>query len=395
MTLPIRQTAVYYLAFILLGLSSALLGPTLNVLAEHTGSTLGAISIVFTTYSVGYLLGSALAGRVYDRFRGHPMAAGCLVLSGALNLLIPELRALWALLAIQLLLGVVFAVVDVGCNTLLVWAHGSKVGPYMNGLHLFFGVGALLAPVLIALMLANQIDVRWAYRAAGLAVLPGALALWRTPSPHHPETVAHVGGSPRATSNRLIAWICVFFFFIVALETSVTGWVFTYAKAYGISEVTAAAITSGFWASFTIGRLLGIPIAARVGPSVILSVDLAMCVAAGLTLLAGAGSEWSIWLGTLLAGLGVASAFATMLTYAETRMAISGAITGWFFVGVSAGAMIVPWSIGQAFERWGPTMVPITLVAVSLASTAIFAIISRSKYIPSSAAPVLESRQVV
>ena len=120
-----------------------------------------------------------------------------------------------------------------------------------------------------------------------------------------------------------------------------------------------------------------------------------MCVAAGLMLLAGAGSEWSIWLGTLLAGLGVASTFATMLTYAETRMSINGAITGWFFVGVSAGAMIVPWSIGQAFERWGPTMLPITLVAVSLASAAVFVIIKQNRSLPSSPAPVLKSRPVV
>jgi len=46
-------------------------GPALPSLAEHTGTTLSQISVVFTTAAAGYLLGSLAAGRLFDRLPGH------------------------------------------------------------------------------------------------------------------------------------------------------------------------------------------------------------------------------------------------------------------------------------------------------------------------------------
>ncbi len=378
MTLPIRQTGAYYLAFILLGLTFSLQGPTLNVLAAHTGSTLSAISYVFSVFSLGYLIGSLLAGRVFDKFRGHPMVAVSLVVAAGLNLVIPQVSALWALLLTMLLLGTAGAMVDVGCNTLIAWAHGPKVAPFMNGLHLFFGLGALLGPLLVTLMLSNSADVAWAYRIAAIMVLPAALVMLIVPSPAHPIAKTELDGSIRATPWSLVIMICLFFFAIVALELAVNGWIFTYAIRQGLSDVMAAAITSGFWAAFTIGRLIGIPIATRVKPDVVLWIDLALCGIAGIVLLAGGGGLTSTWIGTILAGLGVASLFATMMSFAGTRMHITGAITGYFFVGVSIGSVVVPWIIGQLFDSVGPAVVPMALLLSCAASALVYLVIRRT-----------------
>jgi fucose permease len=71
----------------------------------------------------------------------------------------------------------------------------------------------------------------------------------------------------------------------------------------------------------------------------------------------------------------MASMFPNMLVYAELRMPLSGLVTSWFFVGVGAGAMILPWLIGQLFERVGPWIVMwailIDLAACALVFTAI------------------------
>ena len=47
-------------------------------------------------------------------------------------------------------MGVAEGALDVGGNTLLIWVHRHKVGPFMNGLHFFFGAGAFLSPIIIA-----------------------------------------------------------------------------------------------------------------------------------------------------------------------------------------------------------------------------------------------------
>ena len=58
------------------------LGPTLPGLAEQTHTALGAISLLFTAHALGYMLGSFLGGRLYDRIPGHPVMAAMLAAHG-------------------------------------------------------------------------------------------------------------------------------------------------------------------------------------------------------------------------------------------------------------------------------------------------------------------------
>lgn len=54
----------------------------------------------------------------------------------------------------------------------------------------------------------------------------------------------------------------------------------------------------------------------------------------------------TLWLGAILFGLGIACGFPTMPTFVGRHMTITGAVTGWFIVGVSLGGMIFPRLIG-------------------------------------------------
>jgi FHS family Na+ dependent glucose MFS transporter 1 len=145
----LSKTAAYYLAFVALGLTTAALGPTLRSLAENTQANFGQISFLFTARSLGYLIGSFIGGRLYDRRPGHPVMA-LMIIGVAIGLvLIPTASLLWLLIGILLMVGLAEGAVDVGGNTLLVWVHRHLVGPYMNGLHFFFGLGALLSSIII------------------------------------------------------------------------------------------------------------------------------------------------------------------------------------------------------------------------------------------------------
>ncbi|MCZ7669352.1 MAG: hypothetical protein M5U34_20330 [Chloroflexi bacterium] len=75
-----------------------------------------------------------------------------------------------------------------GSNTLIVWLHGKAVGPYMNGLHFFFGVGSFLAPIIIAQVITLPNGMQWAYWMLALLMLPAVLYVSRIPSPAMPET---------------------------------------------------------------------------------------------------------------------------------------------------------------------------------------------------------------
>jgi FHS family Na+ dependent glucose MFS transporter 1 len=361
MSLRIRQTAVYFLAFILLGLTAALLGPTISALAQNASVTLGDISILFTAYSLGYLGGSLVSGRLFDRVRGHPLVAAAMICVAALLAAMPELPSLWLLVLCQVMLGIAASAIDVGCNTLLVWVHDREVGPFMNALHLMFGVGAFLAPIVVTAAISAAGSVSWSYWAPALAAIPVAVLLVLLPSPR----AQHIAGDTRRTAGAnplLITLIVVYYFLIVAGEAGMAGWLFTYAKAYGADDAAAALTTSGFWGAFTVGRLLSIPIAVRVRASRILFVSTVLCVLGLLVMLAGQGNATATWVSALVFGLGMASLFAMMVAYAEQHMVITGSTTGLFLVGASLGGMVVPLLIGRTFESIGPVVTPSVLL---------------------------------
>ena len=347
-------TTAYYIAFILLGLTIAAEGPTLLKLAEHTSSALDQISSIFLFGSLGYLLGSYIGGRLYDRVPGHRFMSGVLICLGITVALVPLAPSRGILFAIVLVLGLFKGGLDVGCNTLLLWVHNETVGPFMNGLHAFFGVGAFIAPLIVAQVISFTGDIYWVYWIFAIAAFPLALWIWNLPSPESRVVPAHHESAPFPILPVLIMVLC--FVLYVGGESGYGAWIYTYAFTLKFgTEVTAAYLTSAFWGSFTLGRLLGIWVSTRAKPITILALDFAGCIASVGLILLFQESVVLLWIGTVLFGISQASIFPTFLTLAEERMHITGTIAGLFLVGAGVGGMILPWLIGQAFVHVSPS----------------------------------------
>jgi len=365
----VSRAVGYYVAFIALGLTTASLGPTLPGLAENTASTLQQISYLFTTRSLGYLIGSYVGGFVYDRkIPGHYIMSVMLLLMGVLLALAPTVSLLWVLSALLLLLGMAEGGLDVGGNTLLVWAYREKVGPFMGGLHFFYGVGAFLSPVIVSQMvLLYGGNIRPAYWLLALLMLPAIVWLLRLPSPL-PATDAK--GQPVGRSNPvMLALIVAFFFLYVGAEGSFGGWIYTFVIKRQLAGVDVAGyLNSTYWAALTLGRLVSIPLMARYRPATILFADLLGSILSVGLILAFPDSLTVFAIGVFGAGFCMASVFPVTLVLAERRMRITGSVTAWFFVGASAGGMFFPWLIGQMFEGTGP-LVLITIIFVDLCLT--------------------------
>ncbi len=359
-------TSAYYLAFILLGLTISAEGPTLLKLSEHTSSTLGQISSIFLFGSFGYLVGSYISGRIYDRVPGHQFMAGILVLLGIVTALVPVVTSLNVLLIIILILGLAKGALDVGCNTLLLWVHNETVGPFMNGLHAFFGVGAFVAPLIVANVMKATNDIYWVYWSFAIAALPIAVFIWNLPSPPARATPEEHKATPLPVLPVAVMVLC--FLLYVGAEAGYGNWIYTYAFKRNLgTEITANYLTSAFWGFFTVGRLLGVLISTRARSLTILAVDFIGCLASVSLILLFQESATVLWIGSILLGVSLASIFPTFLTLAEERMHVTGSMTGWFLVGGGLGGMLMPWLIGQAFVRAGPgAMIMIVLVSIAL-----------------------------
>ncbi len=368
------STIGYYAAFIGLGAVAGIVGPTLPGLAKQTHSSLGDLGALFTARSLGYLLGSWRGGRIYDRLPGHPVMAAGLLGMAALLVLVPLVPWLWVLAAAMFLLGITDSVIDVGGNTAIVRVHGEKSGPFMTGLHFFFGLGAFIAPVLVGWAISQSGNIAWAYWGLALLALPFALWLLRQRSPAaHMESVQAAAGP---VDRWLAVLIALMFFFYVGVEVGFSGWVSSYALATKLSgEVEAAYLASAFWGAFTVGRLAAIPIASRVRPRYVLLVDLLGCLASlGLICLLP-GSRLALWAGTLGGGLFMASIFPTNVNLASRRLTLTGRLMGLFLSVASVGSMTLPLAAGPLLENYGPQVTMCAFVLALAAMLGVWAVL--------------------
>ena len=364
-------TIGYYAAIFSLGLAVSVLGPTLPALARHTHTDLGQISVLFTALALGYMLGALQGGRWYDRWPGHTVLTAGLVAMALAMVLTPLMPSLWLLALVVLFLGAGGGVVDAGSNTLLLWVHRGRAGPWMNGLHFCFGLGALLAPVVTVQMTLHRGGLTWAYWTLAVLMLPGALWLFRLPSPAMPQSVRD---QPQGQQKCLLVLLLALFAALyVGAEMGFGGWIFSYAVARHLSDTADAAyLTAVFWGAMTAGRLLAVGLATRLGPSTIILADLVGCMASTGLIMLDASSATLMWLGTCGLGVSMASIFPTLLVFAERHTTITGQVTGALLVGASVGGMLLPWRIGQGFASIGPSVLPATILVALMVAAVVF-----------------------
>ena len=328
--------------------------------------------------AMGYLFSALWIGFLYDKFRGHPMMGLALLSLCILNAFIPTSSSLLALGSLFLLSGIGAAFADIGGNTLIMRMYGSKGGPYLNALHFSFGLGAVMAPLVVAYFLKQTGAIEWSYWSLSLYILPLAVWILLSKSPERKQKEA-ADPRPDTLSKKSLALIVGFFFFYACCELSFSGWIYTYAITIGLADkITAAYLTSVFWGAITLGRLAVIPLSRRFLPNKLLLAHLIGAVVSISYIYLKASDPYALWAGTFCFGLSLSSIFPTMLAFVERRVPVSGKYNGWFFTGASSGAMVAPWLVGQGFEPIGPSILPLTILICALLALCILVLLHTS-----------------
>ncbi|KAA3660223.1 MAG: MFS transporter [Chloroflexi bacterium] len=375
----LRNTIGYYLLFISLGFGLGIVGPALPSLAEQTSSTLGTIGSMFLVSALGSILGTILGGRILDRVpRGHLVLGAAQLFSAVLLAVIPLAGSLPILLLISFFSGLPVGIINTGGNTLLMWTHGKKAGPYVNGLHFAFGLGAFLAPTIFAQVLKLDGTYQHAYWALSLlAVCVGLFVLFLPDSPNNPDKHEDNVQSRENLRKALpvIIVALLFLFFYVGSEITFGNWIYTYALTLDLADATRAAyLTSAFWLSFTIGRAISVPVAARFTPAQILAVAFLGGLGALTLMFLWPGSLNLLWVSTLLVGFFMAPVWATGYNLAGQSIKLTATVSSIIILGDSFGAVVLPWVTGQAIERFGAHTMP-WLVFFSFAINAVIFVI--------------------
>lgn len=376
--------AAYVVAFLLLGLAASVSGPLLSHLKGKVGTDDTGIGLVFVAQAGGYIAGSLLSGRLVDRGRGHQgwsvatlvstmCFGGIAVAAGAGSLAL--------VLAVFVVLGVALGCCDVSGNTLVVWSRPGRSDPALHALHLAFAVGALASP-----LVANR-ALAWTDSVWPLAVPIGVLAmivvvqLARHPAPVQTRvgtTVLNRRTAHPVAQWRHVAAICGFFMIYVGVEAGFAGWIHSYVEQIGYGGAgTATGITATFWTGFVVGRVAAIWLSRRIAAGWMLVGAMSSMVAAATALVVFDGAGPALWCATFGFGLTIAPQFASMISFAEERLALTGRSTSAFIASSGVGGIILPWLIGVLFDAYGARSLPQVILAGVLVCGGVAAAIGR------------------
>jgi fucose permease len=366
-----------YATFVLIGITVGTNGVLLLAQMTDYGVDRAVIGLTFFTGTAGFVLGGLATGALIHRFgiRTALAIGGCAnTLAGLYMATRPPFAAF---VMVQVVTGFAGGVLESALNVHLAELPGATTK--LNRLHAFFGVGALIGPVLAARIVAvTSWRVVWLVLALTyLPLIAGFLFAYpgRTADAQTAGTAgtADESSPPRARGLLRAAlrepgvlFAAAMLAVYVGLEMGVGSWGFSYlVQARSLSESAAGYGVSGYWLGLTLGRFLISPIAAKIGASTAGMIYACLAgVVATATLAWLAPGVAAAGVALVLLGFCLGPIFPTTMAIvpqvAPSRLAPTaiGVINAASTVGGSA----LPWlagAIGQSAGIW--TLLPFTV----------------------------------
>jgi MFS transporter, FHS family, Na+ dependent glucose transporter 1 len=389
---PVRA---YLMGFVLIGVVLSIAGPSLSHLRDRMGTDNGGIAVIFVGSSLGYILGSTLAGMGLDHGQGHRRWVGAMALCSFSILGVAVAPNLPLLVASFVVLGATAGLGDVSGNTLVMWSRPDGPGPLLNALHLCFAVGAVFAPVLVWMSL-RLTDSLWPMVIpVGALTFAFGIQLLRHPPPVRTRLDTVERSAQGGARTLHVVALCAFYFTYVALETGFAGWIHSYTEQIGYgSSATATGMITTFWVGFMLGRLASIWVSRHVTPGALVGWAMGLSVVAAVLFTAFRSAGPMLWVVTFLFAVSIAPQYASMMAFAEQHLALSGRNTSAIVGSSGIGGLFMPWLLGQLFDARGPQSLPVVMVVLavltSLVALAVGRLLSGAQRPPatSSSAPV-------
>jgi len=384
---------VSYAAFVLVGVSAAVSGVLLPAQMASYGVDRATIGITFFTSSAGFVLAGISTGALIGRYGVRIALAtggGAYVLAG---LYLASRPAFPAFVAVQLITGYGTGVLESALNVCLAALPGATA--LLNRLHAFFGVGALLGPVLAAWIISvASWSVVWLVLAVACVPLVAGFLLaypGREPAVVAPgqavplsEPAVPVPEPPAPAPRRMLTTAlrdpgvqlgAVMLALYVGLEISVGNWAFSYlTQARALPATLAGYTISGYWLGLTLGRFLISPIATRAGATAaaMIYACLAGVTAAAALAWLSPGALACVALGLLGFCLGpifpTTMAITPQLTQARLVPTAIGVLNAASVIGGSA----LPWLAGAITQNAGMMVLLPFAIALALAQLAVW-----------------------
>ena len=323
-----------YYGFVLLGWNVVLIPSLIRSIERDFGQSDAAFGLFYFVSALPYALGAFSSGLLTERVGLRPMLVfGATAL--ALGLCGEAVAPVWSVLVLAaVVVNWGASAIDTASHGLFLNLHRAERGGALSLLHVFFSVGALVAPFAIGLSITRGVNWHVVLLASGVSLAPliALFSLLAMPSGRHDAEAARTErNNPGQAQNSLLpfAGLAVSIALYVAATEGVSNWVVKLLA--GVPVATATGVLSIFWAGLALGQLLANGIAERFN---YYAFTVVCIVAASLALVAAVLAPSIAWTAALfaLAGLFFGPGYPMIMAlggnlYPHRLSALSGGLT--------------------------------------------------------------------
>lgn len=370
--------ALIYLSFISLGLPDALLGSAWPMMSGDFGVPAGNAGLVSMVISGGTIVSSLFSHRLISRFGTGRLTLVSVFMTAAALLGFSFSPSFFWLPVLAIPLGLGAGAIDSGLNEFVAERYEAK---HMNWLHCFWGVGAMLGPVLVSALTQGGKSWRSGYFSISIIqfalvfLLLFSLSYWKkyeapsiktTEKPEKPKEKQGLFAPLRA--NGAVFAMLIFFLYIT-IEATMMLWGASYlVQVKDIPPAPAAGWVSLFFVGITGGRFLSGFLSMRLNNEALIRLG-SIFVISGLFLLLFPLPATAAIAAYLIIGLGLAPIFPSMLHQTPVYFAEENAqaAMGLQMAFAYTATTLVPPLLGWIFARTSFSLMPSVLLICGLA----------------------------
>lgn len=368
-----RLTGLAYACLLMFGLHAGWIGPFLAQISHHLFIPIDDAGLVVSAASAGYFVALLIAGSLSHRWSAQKILVVAMSLSGAGLLGLARAAGLPALLSAGVLVGLGNGAIDVAANALVVDLNRERLAAALNYLHMLFGVGALIGPLIVGFALSRVIPYSWIFAGGGLACW--VIALWLAMTPRVEVRVPSTPGGFLPILARPLIWVLGGMLFLyVGGEMGIGAWLFLYLRtAAALGATVASWGVSFYWLGLIAGRIVGGRLAHRIAVREVTILASALSAVALVGLIVAPTWHAVVAAMVFLIGFGYGPIFPNMIAAGATRFPTQvGRMSSVVIAGGALGGVFVPWMMGRAMA----SATPRSSMGFALSVTVLMALLS-------------------
>lgn len=352
-----RKFSTYVCCFIMavFAMNLTIISPLLIEISKTFSLNIAQSGFIFTIEFAGFITFVLLAGLFTERLGKKAVVSFSLIGFTASLLLFSFAQNFLSACIIMFFLGGFGGVIESLITSLVSDLNDINKSFYVNLSQVFFGLGALVGPVVAGLTVSYGISWRISYQVlAALSLVLTLVFIIRKLPPLTKTDKVTFANIKRLLSDRNFLLICLCMLLYTGAEVGGWGWLCTLLKqSMGFSSTKSGIAVAVFWMAMTIGRFLCGPLTLRYSLKHIITV-LAFLSAVVTMLSIVLFNEIAIWIVVAAMGFTYSSQFPFIASFgARLTDAPSSTVFSLLIGSGGLGSMLVPYIMGVVGNNAG------------------------------------------